>query len=758
MDKIGNLNPTAFGRKVDRPKKNYCQEVCPTRAISISRASRRNLPHQAGPLSGCRIAKMDKASKPTKKSALKTNKKNADSTSRISDPRFASFETDPRFKLPSKKHSKTTIDKRFSRMLKDDEFLNSSKVDRYGRKVQSDAKKKALQRLYREEGEDEDEEEDREEDVEVDADEVVQRELRKAHQKVDPARRGGFSESESDSDSESDEDDEEGGVDLLAAGDMQRFQDQQVDVETGEVTNRIAIVNLDWDYIKSTDLFALFSSFLPAESGRVEKVSVYPSEFGKERMQQEEIEGPPKNLFKDKDVANDDDSGDSDEDEDEKIKKELIEEGDDEDFDSDALRKYQLDRLRYYYAVMVCSSPSAAQKIYEATDGTEFQASSNFLDLRFVPDDVTFDDEPRDECTKMAESYKPVEFVTNALQSSKVKLTWDMHPEEVSRKDAVQKAFSGSRADLQENDLRAYLASDTEDDDDNDENDGGNVAEGEPKLSKKELARKKMREALGLAEESETKSSKHGPVGGMEITFTSALSDTKKPKKDEAEETTLEKYVRKERERKEQKRQMAKAKREGHEVPGSDDAESDEDEPAGDAEPAEDLGFDDPFFKLDEPSATGGKTSKSAIRKEERRKKREAREAEEAASAAQKAQLTKVMAEDADENQAERLDHFDMNDIVKAEKLKRKKGKGKSKSKNKNKEEAVLEAGTLQQDFNMDVEDDRFKAVFENHEFAIDPSNPKFKGTEGMKQLLEEGRKKRRGGDGEERKSKKSRR
>jgi hypothetical protein len=36
--------------------------------------------------------------------------------------------------------------------------------------------------------------------------------------------------------------------------------------------------------------------------------------------------------------------------------------------------------------------------------------------------------------------------------------------------------------------------------------------------------------------------------------------------------------------------------------------------------------------------------------------------------------------------------------------------------------------------------------VFESHEFAIDPSNPKFKATQGMKKLLEEGRKKRKAG------------
>ena len=30
----------------------------------------------------------------------------------------------------------------------------------------------------------------------------------------------------------------------------------------------------------------------------------------------------------------------------------------------------------------------------------------------------------------------------------------------------------------------------------------------------------------------------------------------------------------------------------------------------------------------------------------------------------------------------------------------------------------------LQEDFSIDVKDDRFKAVLEDHTFAIDPSNP----------------------------------
>ncbi|VUC28686.1 unnamed protein product [Clonostachys rosea] len=692
----------------------------------------------------------------------KGSKKNGEgSSSRISDPRFANFETDPRFRLPSKKKTKTTLDKRFAGMLKDEEFTATARVDRYGRKLKSDSKKKALERLYQpeEDKDDEDEDEDgdkagSDDDVEVDDDEVVQRELRKAHEKFDPARAGGFSSSESDSDSDDDDEDDDeeaGGATVSNSGDMQRFQDQRAEVESGEVTKRIAIVNLDWDHIKSTDLMALFSSFLLGESGKIEKISIYPSEFGKERMQQEEVEGPPKALFKDSDKRDSDsddseDDADSDLDEDEKIKRELMQEGDDEDFDSDALRSYQLDRLRYYYAVMVCSNLQVAKKIYEATDGTEFQSSSNFLDLRFVPDDVTFDDEPRDECDKVPESYKPVEFVTNALQSSKVKLTWDMHPEETSRKEALNRAFTGSRSDLQENDLRAYLASDSEDEEEEEEDDlAGEEEKDAPKLSKKELARKKMREALGLSEEPAAKESKHGPVGGMQITFTPALTETKKKqKKAGEEETTLEKYVRKERERKEQKRQKAKAKRDGQD---SDAESEDEAAPAqADEKEDEDLGFDDPFFTTDEPAVAPSKTS---IRKEERRKKREAREAADAESAAQKAHLTKVMAEDADENQASHLDHFDMNEILRAEKQKKKKGKKGKKN--------LAETGNLQEDFNMDVGDDRFKAVFEDHEFAIDPSNPRFKGSEGMNQLLEEGRKKRRGGDDDEpRRSKKA--
>ncbi|KAF7886383.1 hypothetical protein EAF00_010486 [Botryotinia globosa] len=661
----------------------------------------------------------------------------ASSASAINDPRFSNFTTDPRFRLPSKKQTRTKIDKRFSRMLKDDDFSNSAKVDRYGRKLSGSGKKKALERLYVDEDEeDEDSESDDEneggEDVAVEDDEVVEKELRKAAAGYDPARGGGFSSSED----EDEDEDEDGGVDIEEEATFPDMQAEQQAVEMGEVSSRIAVVNLDWDNIRSVDLMAVFQSFVNP-GGKIHKISIYQSEYGKERMEREELEGPPKEIFAKKHEEEDeddseDDSETDDEELEEKIKKDLQKADDGHEFDGAALRQYQLERLRYFYAVVVCSDEKTAENIYQKCDGTEYLSSANFFDLRFIPDGTEFDDEPRDECEQVPAGYKPTEFVTDALQHSKVKLTWDMNPEEASRKDAINRAFTGSRAEIGENDLRAYLGSDSEDDEEEEEE----AEENAPKLSKKEIERQKLRAALGLGDEPTKKKKDSGPVGDMEITFTAGLSATAKGNVFENEpipnETTAEAYIRKEKERKARRREKAKAVREGRDPNASDDEEKE-------VEAKEDLGFDDPFFATDE--ATKSKAAKS-LRKEERKKKHDAKLKEAEEKASNRAELELLM-QDNSTDKAEHLDHFDIAEIQRAEKAKKKKGKGKGKKG----EEIESKRGGLQENFQMDVGDERFADVFKNHEYAIDPSNPKFKGTEGMKKLLEEGRKKRGGED-----------
>jgi hypothetical protein len=706
--------------------------------------------------------------------AAKKRKVSEPPAPRISDPRFANVQSDPRFRLPGKKN-RVKVDKRFARALEDDDFSRRSKVDRYGRPLEADSERKRLKRKYDFEGDSEDDE--------PDDDDEVQKELRRVGSTTrDVLREGRDQDSDSSSSSESSSEDD---LDDDVEESEELSTQTKADVPTGEISSRIAVVNLDWDNIRAEDLMAVISSFLDAGSMLL-KVAIYPSEFGKERMQREEMEGPPKEIFainanstpNHEDVS---DVSESEEEDDEAIKQSLLNPDDGTaDFDSQALRRYQLERLRYFYAVLTFSSPSAAKHIYDTVDGTEYLSTANFFDLRFVPDDTDFsDDTPREECRSIPPNYKPNEFITDALQHSKVKLTWDA--EDTSRKEAAAQAFrSKNIRDLDGVDLAAYIGSDSE-------SEAGSAEEAEAEDStKKQGERQKMRSLLGLAAEptkgkssSSVNKNDRAPIGNVEITFSAGLSATNGTtaatkrsvfaNSPEPEETTIEKYVRKEKERKARRREKARAARGGALVDESDDdaaAAADADAPAsvptkadGDADgDGEDLGFNDPFFSSADAStahATSAANAK-AQRKEDRLKKRAEREAEEAAERSSRAQLEALMADNDNDNDNQphsnahnsrsggraTVRHFDMREVEKAEKAARKKEKARGKAaKQLRQKEKVRGNAQLTDGFQMDTADPRFAGrLYGSHEFAIDPTNPRFKGTKGMQALLEEGR------------------
>lgn len=286
----------------------------------------------------------------------------------------------------------------------------------------------------------------------------------------------------------------------------------------------------------------------------VQSVKIYPSEFGKPRIASENINGPPIEalgpIIKERMVAGssrreaaDDSEGpdsgegsDSDSVSDEEGSQisgsEVLEDEDDiseldegqependngADYNSANLRKYELERLRYYYAIAVFDSVESADTAYREGDGTEVEKTSNLLDLRFVPDGEVFEEsEVTDSASGMHVSYKPLAFETKALRQSQVTLTWD---EDLPERNKLRTVFG--KSDLDNIDLDNYVAtdSDTEDED-------------------REAAKEKYRALLlnnGASSDEDDQD--------MEITFSTGLKQTMADKSDSEESTASEDEV-----------------------------------------------------------------------------------------------------------------------------------------------------------------------------------------------------------------------
>ncbi|GAB4817011.1 hypothetical protein N2152v2_004057 [Parachlorella kessleri] len=330
----------------------------------------------------------------------------------------------------------------------------------------------------------------------------------------------------------------EWGVGALAANPDEQARRGALGVPLSEATRRLAVVDLDWAHIRAVDILAVLRSFLP-KGGRLERVTVYPSDYGLQRMAEEATAGP-QGIWKAKqaaaegsealkvpaaaaageaagsrgrrrqqpqgglgldsggedveapgsdagpadpgssaaaslDTSGDDSSADGDSDsadddgaDDNHPSSEddsSADEDDDGEVDQQRLLLYERSKLRWYYAVAEFSTVEAASLIYDNCDGMEFLKSACKFDLRFVPDEQSFEGrQVRDSASEVPSDYTPPTFQTKALQHTSVSLTWDADDE--GRKRALTKKMTAD--DLKEDDLKAYLASETEDSDEGD--------------------------------------------------------------------------------------------------------------------------------------------------------------------------------------------------------------------------------------------------------------------------------------------------
>ena len=299
----------------------------------------------------------------------------------MSDPRFARLKSDPRFRRPKKKLTKVVVDERFKSVFakekkKDSKFpvhvckerllthLTGPKIDKYGRPVSETQEQDDLKRFYRlNDGWDEEQESTKPDLArgEVLLESSDEEDIEEDEQENDSSNAKSSSHSE---DSEIDLA-ENNLADLEQEAETYANDHQEEETQEGPRTARLAIVNLDWDHVRAHHLYKICASLVSPTAplvrastsslerrtseqyergdagqvnvvrGNVLSVRVYPSDFGKERMAREEKEGPPPEIFKRKDLESE-----------EVDEKNVYDVGGEDDYDEDALRKYQLERLR----------------------------------------------------------------------------------------------------------------------------------------------------------------------------------------------------------------------------------------------------------------------------------------------------------------------------------------------------------------------------------------------------------------------------
>lgn len=220
---------------------------------------------------------------------------------------------------------------------------------------------------------------------------------------------------------------------------------------------RLALQNYDWAKLRAGDLMITFCSFLPP-GGRLERVTVYPSDFGLQKLRQEELEGPG-DIFKPEDAAQEAPPAKA-----KQPRKAAAQAqkprrqtdaaewvaGDDAEtgLDLNKLRRYERERLKYYYAVLDFDSPATADAVFEACNGYELEKTGIKVDLRAVPDDLDFPHPPKETCTEKPSQATALNFLNRALTHTSVTCTWDEPDRDNKRNELLFKDGIADQLDL----------------------------------------------------------------------------------------------------------------------------------------------------------------------------------------------------------------------------------------------------------------------------------------------------------------------
>jgi hypothetical protein len=281
-----------------------------------------------------------------------------------------------------------------------------------------------------------------------------------------------------------------------------------------------------------------------------------------------------------------------------------------------------------------------------------------------------------------------------------VKLTWDQ--DDPNRTKVLRRALT--RQEIEEDDFKAYLASSSEEEGlESGAEEQNRVLDKARKVKNKGNAAKLRDMLLSVNEEDDVwgktsralNGSSESVADNVEITFKAGLSGRTTNSVDDEDLTTLERYKRRMKEKKDRKKEKRDLK------VGSKAANTNEDD--------RNVGIiTDDFFG----ASDGEGDSSAAIDLVQTKPTKALRPLD--------VQPGKPLEQSDAPASIDDAKHFSMADIVKAEKNELKK-----KRKRSRKDKSAQEAELGDETFQVDVKDDRFRVLYEEPEFAIDPSNPR---------------------------------
>ncbi|KAK8797428.1 hypothetical protein WA158_004636 [Blastocystis sp. Blastoise] len=614
----------------------------------------------------------NKGKKVVKKSDKPSIKVNEDI---INDKRFKNVFSDPKFKEIKSNKTKIAVDKRFEKVF-DSRFTGEQGkgVDSRGRKISDKNRRSEMSKYYKLQKEQEE-------------DEKLEKLNQLARGEIDnesSTSSSEESEEQSEEESSSSNSDVESEVEIEDEDLIDMPLKDTDEIEMGEETRRLACVNLDWAKVKAVDLYSVFSSF--AGAGNIVSVTIYPSQYGKDRMKKEEQYGPEGRIVY-TEIEDDEETN--------------------EQKSESRLRAYERARLRYYFCVVECDSVLTASTIYKNCDETEYQHSGNLLDLRFIPDDIKFNaKEIVDKCTFLPLDYSPANIVTDVLARSTVDLSWDKQDDD--RSELLQ--WHGSNSKKKEDvyldkDIERYIASDSENEEDEEETTEEKQEQKDTeKLRQKylQLLKEKNISVPGVDASENTNKDDENNVDDeskdKEVTFVPGLENKLKQRLEskavEETETAYEKYRRTMKEKRKQRKAQKSEDADSHGNEKNDDDLYNDDAIDPDT-------LNDPFFQ----SSTESKSKKEKKNK----KKEQLKETEEEKK--QREQLELMLIQEDDD--APLVDDDDADDKYMA----------------KNKRKA-------QDDFKMDLSDSRFSSLYNDPNYHIDPTSNNYAKTDNMNKLI----------------------